>query len=191
MSEAEVDAELEAEENAAADTDPDLEADDGVDAKADAEENAEENAEADTEPAADGDTEIETEDGIKMEPHMMHYVDEDGTLIALDGNDPSQIHYVQDDGTLVAAQPAVIVQPDAISESDNDLHSAEYVVGDGESGIMQMETADGEVQLVRATGDGTYELISEEEAALFLQNQAHTIEILEDNSDVQVRNIKI
>lgn len=183
---AEVDAELEADAAAEADVDADAEAD--TDAEAEAE------AEAEGEGEPDEETGIEVGDHIKMEPdiiesNMMHYVDEDGTLIALDGGDASQIHYVQDDGTLVAAQPTVIVEPDANSESDNELNQSEYVLGENASGIMQMETEDGEVQLVRATGDGTYEVISEEEAALFLQNQAHTIEILEDNSDVQLQQM--
>ncbi|XP_034239253.1 serendipity locus protein H-1-like isoform X2 [Thrips palmi] len=187
------DAEMEADEQAAVNTKLDLEADDDGDEDDDDAADVDADAQVDIGPDLNREPGMET-DKIKTEPdmiesNMMHYVDEDGTLIALDGSEASQIHYVQDDGTLIAAQPTVIVQPGAASESGNELHQSEFVVGEHESGILQMETADGEVQLVRATGDGTYELISEEEAALFLQNQAHTIEILEDNSDVQLQQM--
>ena len=123
------------------------------------------------------------------ENNVIHYLDEDGNVVAMDGNgiEGAEVKYLQDDGSMVDGEPTVIMHPDGIVLSENvpAQHASEYVLGGEDQGIMQLDTGDG-VQLVRASGDGTYEVISEEEAALLMQSQDQTIEILDDNSDVQV-----
>ncbi|KAK3912527.1 Fez family zinc finger protein 2 [Frankliniella fusca] len=135
---------------------------------------------------AEEEGEVEGDD----EGNVIHFINEDGTVVAMDGTEGAQVQYLQDDGTLMEAQPTVIMHPDAtiVSENENEHQTGEYILGDPTGEILQMDTG-GEIQLVRAKGDGTYEVISEEEAALLLQNQEQSIEILEDSSDVQFQHM--
>jgi hypothetical protein len=48
----------------------------------------------------------------------------------------------------------------------------------------------GEIQFVRPSSDGNYEVLSQEEAAHMMQQPGQTIEIVSDGHDVQVRNFK-
>ncbi|XP_026272297.1 uncharacterized protein LOC113202335 isoform X2 [Frankliniella occidentalis] len=132
----------------------------------------------------------EEEGDVEGEGNVIHYINEDGTVVAMDGTEGAQVQFLEDDGTLMEGQQTVIMHPDAtiVSDNENEHQTEEYLIGDPAAEILQMDTG-GEIQLVRAKGDGTYEVISEEEAALLLQNQEQAIEILEDNSDVQFQQM--
>lgn len=127
---------------------------------------------------------------VGTEGSIVHYIDEDGTVVAVGGSEESEVQYIQEDGTLLAVQPTVIMHPDAsVSKADVEQSAEEeYILGDQAHEIMQMDTGDG-IQLVRATGDGTYEVLSQEEAALLLQNQEQSVEIFEDSADVQLQEM--
>ncbi|KAJ1528523.1 hypothetical protein ONE63_006929 [Megalurothrips usitatus] len=171
-----------------------------VEGEADGEADVDADTDADVDGDADDDLKTETieEGGVEAEVideneaigegNVIHYIDEDGTVIAMGGTDGTQVQYLQDDGTVL--EPTVIMHPDAtIIKSEVEDETGEYVIEHGGAEIMQMDTG-GEIQLVRATGDGTYEVISEEEAALILQNQNQGIEILgTDNADSQLQEM--
>jgi hypothetical protein len=48
----------------------------------------------------------------------------------------------------------------------------------------------GEIQFVRPSADGNYEILSQEEAAQMMQQPGQTIEIVSDGRDVQVCHFK-
>lgn len=183
----EVVAEEKLEEKAEFETDNDrdtsIEADiEGVNVKAE----VEDVDEAEPEPEV---ADVEDSAEVLAEGNVIHYLDEDGNVVAMDGVGGAEVQFLQDDGTILSGQPTVIMHPDGSveSENDNEHHLEEYVYG-VDHGIMQMDTG-GEVQLVRACGNGTYEVISEEEAALLMQSEDQTIEILDDNPEVQFQEM--
>lgn len=182
----------EAEANTKIEIDADTEADVDAEADVDTEPDVEAGFEAGVETKSLIDAEVGTnaEAEAMCEGNVIHYLDEEGNIVAMNDVGNTQVQYLQDDGTVVAGEPTVIMHPDGTvtSENDEEHHVEEYVLGDSEHGIMQLDTGEG-IQLVRAAGDGTYEVISEEEAALLMQSQDQTIQVLDDNSDVQVRMV--
>lgn len=131
--------------------------------------------------------EVDEDQEVTVEGNVIHYIDEDGSVVTMDSASSSDVQYLQDDGTLMSAQSTVIINPDAsiVTENSDEQNEAEYVLGDQTPEIMQMDTGEG-IQLVRAAGDGTYEVISEEEAALILQNQEQAVEVFDNSPENQV-----
>ncbi|XP_021940264.1 zinc finger protein 813-like isoform X2 [Zootermopsis nevadensis] len=115
-------------------------------------------------------------------------------LLDLEGPSP-KVQYVREDGSIIPEDELQELSPvNLLASAVNMVHrdgpsgptrSASAVDSDPAPALLELAST-GEIQFVRPSSDGNYEILSQEEAAQMMQQPGQTIEIVSDNNEMQL-----
>ncbi|XP_069703977.1 uncharacterized protein [Periplaneta americana] len=116
------------------------------------------------------------------------------SLLELEGPAGPRVQYVREDGTVIPESELQELSPvNLLAAAVNMVHrdepresssSAPALDHDPAPDLLELAST-GEIQFVRPSADGNYEVLSQEEAAQMMQQPGQTIEIVSDGQDLQ------